>query len=92
MDFLKPAKSIALMSHEKRTQKYPRWRLRMFLVAYIGYFTYYFGRSSFDVSKQYITTLSPDEMGFIGAGLGITYGLSKFIWVIYQIEVMLGYF
>lgn len=79
MNFLKPAKSIALMSKEKINQKYPAWRLRMFLVAYIGYFTYYFGRSSFDVSKQYITTLSADEMGFIGAGLGIAYGLSKFI-------------
>lgn len=55
------------------------WRLRMFLVAYVGYFTYYFGRSSFDVSKQYITTLTPDQLGLIGTALGIAYGLSKFL-------------
>ncbi len=79
MNILKPAKSIALLAQDKITQKYPHWRLRMFLVAYIGYFTYYFGRSSFDVSKQYITSLTPDELGFIGAGLGVAYGLSKFL-------------
>jgi OPA family glycerol-3-phosphate transporter-like MFS transporter len=78
MNFLKPAQTIAQLSTDKIKQKYPRWRLRMFLVAYIGYLTYYFGRSSFDVSKQYITTLPPDELGLIGAGFGIAYGLSKF--------------
>ena len=79
MNLLKPAKAIAQLSQDKITQKYPAWRLRVFLVAYIGYFTYYFGRSSFDVSKQYITTLNPDELGLIGAGLGVAYGFSKFI-------------
>ncbi|ASG67890.1 glycerol-3-phosphate transporter [Francisella halioticida] len=79
MDFLKPAKALPLLAKEQIQKSYPHWRLRMFLVAYIGYFTYYFGRSSFDVSKQYITTLSPDELGFIGAGLGIAYGISKFL-------------
>ncbi|MDE4969815.1 glycerol-3-phosphate transporter, partial [Francisella tularensis subsp. holarctica] len=58
---------------------HPHWRLRIFLVAYIVYFIYYFGRSSFDVSKQYITTLTPDDLGLIGAGLGIAYGLGKFL-------------
>ncbi|KEI34661.1 glycerol-3-phosphate transporter [Francisella sp. W12-1067] len=79
MKFLKPAKPLPLLDDKKIAIKYPRWRLRMFLVAYIGYFTYYFGRSSFDVSKQYITTLSPDELGLIGAGLGVAYGVSKFL-------------
>ncbi|QIV96318.1 OPA family glycerol-3-phosphate transporter-like MFS transporter [Allofrancisella inopinata] len=79
MNFLKPAKTLPLLNDKKVAIKYPHWRLRMFLVAYIGYFTYYFGRSSFDVSKQYITTLSPDELGLIGAGLGIAYGVSKFL-------------
>ncbi|QIV94234.1 MFS transporter [Allofrancisella frigidaquae] len=79
MKFLKPAKPLPLLDDKKIAIKYPQWRLRMFLVAYIGYFTYYFGRSSFDVSKQYITTLSPDELGLIGAGLGVAYGVSKFL-------------
>lgn len=79
MNFLKPAKNLPLLAKEQIQKLYPHWRLRMFLVAYIGYFTYYFGRSSFDVSKQYITTLSPDELGLIGAGLGIAYGVSKFL-------------
>ena len=47
------------------------------MVAYIGYFTYYFGRSSFDVSKQYLH-LSPQSLGLIGSALSIAYGLSKF--------------
>lgn len=47
------------------------------MVAYIGYFTYYFGRSSFDVSKQYLH-LSPQSLGLIGSALGVAYGLSKF--------------
>ena len=79
MNFLKPAKYITELTQDKITQKYPRWRLRIFLVAYIGYFTYYFDRSSFDVSKQYITTLSRVELGFIGAGLAVAYDLSKFL-------------
>ncbi|MFC4892136.1 MFS transporter [Pseudofrancisella aestuarii] len=77
-NLLKPAQAIAPLEHSEIIKKYPRWRLRMFLVAYIGYFTYYFGRSSFDVSKQYITTLTPDQLGLIGAALGVAYGLSKF--------------
>lgn len=78
MNFLKPAKAISLLAKDQIQKKYPHWRLRMFLVAYIGYFTYYFGRSSFDVSKQYITTLTPDQLGLVGAGLGVAYGFSKF--------------
>lgn len=74
-----PAKAIALLPAQQVKKLYPQWRLRMFLVAYIGYFTYYFGRSSFDVSKQYITTLTADQLGLIGAALGVAYGLSKFL-------------
>ena len=75
----KPAAAIAMLPAKQIAKKYPFWRLRMFFVAYIAYSTYYFGRSSFDVSKQYITTLGTDQLGFIGAALGIAYGLSKFL-------------
>lgn len=75
----KPAAAIAMLPAQQIAKKYLRWRLRMFIVAYIAYTTYYFGRSSFDVSKQYITTLGTDQLGFIGAALGIAYGLSKFL-------------
>lgn len=75
----KPAQAIVRLSAPMIQKLYPQWRLRMFLVAYIGYFAYYFGRSTFDVSKQYITTLITAEMGVIGAALGVAYGLSKFI-------------
>ncbi|WP_119343402.1 MFS transporter [Facilibium subflavum] len=78
-NLFKPAKAITRLPESEINRQYPFLRLRMFLVAYIGYFTYYFGRSSFDVSKQYITTLTPDELGLIGAALGIAYGLSKFL-------------
>ncbi|WP_116963732.1 MFS transporter [Fastidiosibacter lacustris] len=77
--FFKPAKAVTMLPATTVAKLYPHWRLRMFLVAYIGYFTYYFGRSSFDISKQYITTLTTDQLGFIGAALGIAYGLSKFL-------------
>lgn len=75
----KPARAITQLPATLVEKLYPQWRLRMFLVAYIGYFAYYFGRSTFDVSKQYITTLTTAEMGVIGAALGVAYGLSKFI-------------
>ncbi|MDE5033821.1 glycerol-3-phosphate transporter, partial [Francisella tularensis subsp. holarctica] len=74
MNFLKPEKALPLLAKEQIQKAYTHWRLRMFLVAYIGYLIYYFGRSSFDVSKQNITTLTPDELGLSGAGLGIAYG------------------
>ncbi len=77
--FFKPAPAIDQMSKEKSQKLYPRWRLKMFLVAYIGYLTYYFGRSSFSVGKQYLVGLNTEQMGIIGASLGIAYGLSKFL-------------
>lgn len=76
--FFKPAKAIERLPEDKVKKLYPKWRLRMFLVAYVGYFTYYFGRSSFSVAKQYMATLNTEQMGLIGASLGVAYGLSKF--------------
>ena len=75
----KPAPAIDQMPKERSDKLYPRWRLKMFLVAYIGYFTYYFGRSSFSVAKQYLVGFNTEQMGLIGASLGVAYGLSKFL-------------
>ena len=74
----KPAQAIKELPASKVRTLYPMWRLRMFLMAYIGYLTYYFGRSSFSVAKQYLGGLNTEQMGIIGASLGMAYGLSKF--------------
>ncbi len=76
----KPAPAIGQLGSEKVNELYPKLRLKMFLVAYIGYFTYYFGRSSVSVGKQYVSDIfGPEQMGMVGASLGIAYGLSKFL-------------
>lgn len=79
LNFYKPAAHIRLKNPNDIQKSYPFWRLRIFLVAYIGYFTYYFGRSSFDVSKQYLTNFTVEQLGLIGSALGVAYGLSKFL-------------
>jgi len=64
---------------------YPKLRLRIFLMAYIGYFTYYFVRSSITLAKPWLLdhnltgfVFNKEMLGVIGSALGVSYGLSKF--------------
>lgn len=77
----KPAAHVELVTADKVDAAYKRYRLQMFLVAYFGYMAYYFVRSTLSLAKPYFIHdgLSISQVGYLGAGLAVTYGLSKFI-------------
>ena len=82
------------LPHDKVEATYRHYRIQIFLVAYIGYLSYYFVRSTLALAKpallgtkstidgQQITGVaqhfSMQEVGFLGAALAAAYGLSKF--------------
>ena len=77
----KPAKFIQPLPEAEIDQQYKRYRLQLFLTAYIGYMAYYFVRSTLALAKPYLIKdgLSISEVGYLGSALAVTYGLSKFI-------------
>lgn len=79
--FLKPAKYIAPLASNKVDKAYKRYRLQLFLTAYIGYMAYYFVRSTLALAKPELLKdgFSMTQVGLLGSGLAVTYGLSKFI-------------
>ncbi|MCY6356693.1 phosphoglycerate transporter protein PgtP [Clostridium sp. ZS2-4] len=80
--FLKPAPHIERLPKDKIDSTYKRYRIQMFISIYIGYAVYYFVRSNFSIAKNYMITqlgFTKTELGFIASGLGIAYGISKFI-------------
>lgn len=90
-----PAPFITPLHKNQIDAEYKRYRIQIFLVAYIGYLAYYFVRSTlalakpallgskstisgqqiFGVSRQF----SMEEVGLLGSGLAVAYGLSKFL-------------
>lgn len=81
LQFLKPAKFINPVAKDMVDNQYKRYRLQLFLTAYIGYMAYYFVRSTLALAKPYFLKygLSIAEVGYLGSALAVTYGLSKFI-------------
>ncbi|GAA0731970.1 glycerol-3-phosphate transporter [Clostridium oceanicum] len=80
--FLKPAPHIERLPQSKIDSTYKRYRIQVFLSIYIGYAMYYFVRSNFSIAKSYMMTqlgFSKTELGIIASGLGIAYGISKFV-------------
>lgn len=79
--FLKPAKFVQALESSKVDSAYKRYRLQMFLTAYIGYMAYYFVRSTLALAKPELLKdgLSMTQVGLLGSGLAVAYGLSKFI-------------
>lgn len=79
--FLKPAKFISPLAEEQIEKNYRRYRLQLFLTAYIGYTGYYFVRSTLALAKPYLIKdgLTIADVGYLGSALAVTYGLSKFI-------------
>ena len=49
--FLKPAKFVTPLPESQIDPNYRRYRLQLFLTAYLGYMAYYFVRSTFSVGK-----------------------------------------
>jgi OPA family glycerol-3-phosphate transporter-like MFS transporter len=81
LSILKPASFIKPLPTSKIDNSYKRYRLQLFLVAYIGYMAYYFVRSTLSLAKPYLLQhgFTIEQVGYLGSGLAVTYGLSKFI-------------
>jgi len=74
---------------------YKRYRIQIFLVAYVGYLSYYFVRSTLALAKPVLlgsqssiageqiigvpTQFTIGEVGLLGSALAFAYGLSKFL-------------
>lgn len=81
MGFLKPAKFITPISSDKVDTSYKRYRIQLFLTAYIGYMAYYFVRSTLALAKPELLRdgFSMSQVGLLGSALAVTYGISKFV-------------
>jgi len=79
--FLKPAKFIESLPEHHIDSSYKRYRIQLFLTAYIGYMAYYFVRSTLALAKPYLIKehMTIAMVGYLGSALAVTYGLSKFI-------------
>lgn len=80
-NFLKPAPYVEQMSEEKIPSAYKRYRLQMFLSAYLGYMAFYFVRSNFALAKVHFFEqgFTKGEIGLVASALGMAYGVSKFV-------------
>ncbi|MEI6055892.1 MAG: MFS transporter [Lentisphaerota bacterium] len=90
-----PPPFAAELPKDQIDRTYKRYRLQIFLVAYVGYLSYYFVRSTLALAKPSLMgitgkdvlhpitgvsqTFDIQSLGFLGAGLAVTYGLSKFL-------------
>lgn len=81
LNFLKPAPYIKRMPEEEIPSAYKKYRLQMFLSAYLGYMAFYFVRSNFSLAKVYFFEqgFSKGEIGLVASALGMAYGVSKFV-------------
>ncbi|KEI04902.1 MFS transporter [Clostridium botulinum] len=81
-NFLKSAPKKSRLPEEKIASTYKLYRIRMFLMIFIGYTGYYLVRKNFAVASPFLMThfdFSKTQIGLISSGLAIAYGLSKFI-------------
>lgn len=81
-NFIKPAKPIERLPEEKIDSSYKRYRVQVFISAFMGYLVYYFVRSNFAQAKADMNKLgifNLQQLGFIASMMGLAYGISKFI-------------
>ena len=79
--FMEPPRHVPQLSKEEIAKKYPKYRLRMFLSVFFGYASYYLTRSNFALAAPHLIKnlgLSISDIGNVRAGLGLSYGFSKF--------------
>ncbi|MFA6992947.1 MAG: MFS transporter [Candidatus Gracilibacteria bacterium] len=81
--FLKTAKNMPKITDPKKIDStYRYWRIRILYSMYVGYVMFYFTRKGYvfvipDLMKS--MHLTKVDIGLLGTGFYITYGLSKFI-------------
>lgn len=82
LNFLKPAPAIQRLPDEKIGAAYARYRIQVFISIYVGYLAYYFVRGNFAFAKEPLSQafgFTTKELGFVGTGIGIAYGISKLV-------------
>ncbi|CBG39323.1 glycerol-3-phosphate transporter [Helicobacter mustelae] len=77
----KTAAHKPLLADDKIDPVYKRLRWQVFLGIFFGYAAYYFTRSNFDLAQKGLIEAglyTKTQLGIIGTGIGLAYGLSKF--------------
>lgn len=77
----KPAPHIAELPADKVDARYKFLRWQVFAGIFFGYAAYYFVRANFDLAQPGLIEAgmyNKAELGIIGTGAGLAYGLSKF--------------
>jgi len=78
----KPAAEISRLPAEKIDPTYRRLRWQVFGGIFFGYAAYYFVRGNFDLAQKGLIEAgmyTKTQLGIIGTGTGLAYGLSKFL-------------
>lgn len=78
----KPAPHIAELPADKIDARYKFLRWQVFAGIFFGYAAYYFVRANFDLAQKGLIEAglyNKAELGIIGTGAGLAYGLSKFV-------------
>lgn len=81
-NFLKPAPYKPELPPDQIDPTYKRLRWQVFMGIFFGYAAYYLVRSNFDLAQKGLIEAgmyNKAELGIIGTGAGLAYGLSKFL-------------
>ena len=78
----KPSPDAPRLPADKIDPTYRRLRWQVFAGIFFGYAAYYFVRSNFDLAQKGLIEAgmyTKTQLGIIGTGTGLAYGLSKFL-------------
>ncbi|GAA0070464.1 glycerol-3-phosphate transporter [Clostridium sardiniense] len=81
-NFFKPAPAIPRLPKERIPSAYKAYRIRMFLMMFVGYAGYYLVRKNFAIASPFLINnydFSKTDIGLISTGLAVAYGLGKFV-------------
>ncbi len=81
-NFFKPAPAMPRLAKDKIPSAYKMYRLRVFLMIFVGYAGYYLVRKNFAVASPFLISnyhFTKTDIGLISTGLAVAYGLGKFV-------------
>ncbi|MBY0756742.1 MFS transporter [Clostridium sardiniense] len=81
-NFFKTAPAIPRLPKERIPSAYKAYRIRMFLMMFVGYAGYYLVRKNFAIASPFLINnydFSKTDIGLISTGLAVAYGLGKFV-------------
>ena len=82
LSIFKPAPHKAPVDENYVDPLYRRLRWQIFMGIFFGYAAYYLVRSNFDLAQKGLIEAgmyNKAQLGIIGTGAGLAYGLSKFL-------------